>query len=101
GDKQFGRKTLAILIGQKKAVQLLTLMFIVSYAWVFLLIFVGIASLWTALVLLSAPKAVQASKGFVGKTLPIQMMPAMKATAQTNTFFGFLLAIGLCLEHFL
>lgn len=101
GDKQFGRKTLAILIGQKKAVQLLTLMFIVSYAWVFLLIFVGIASPWTALVLLSAPKAVQASKGFVGKTLPIQMMPAMKATAQTNTFFGFLLAIGLCLEHFL
>ncbi len=100
GDKQFGRKTLAILLGQKKAIQLLSAMFIISYSWVFLLIVLKLASPWIAIVLLSAPKAIQASKGFIGKTMPIQMMPAMKATAQTNTFFGFLLSVGLFIEHF-
>ena len=49
----------------------------------------------------SVPKAIQATKGFIGKTLPIQMMPAMKATAQTNTFFGFLLAIALLVNYWI
>ena len=101
GDKEFGRKTLAILLGRKRAIQLLASMFIVSYAWVFILIAMNIISPWLAIVVLSAPKAFKATKGFIGKTLPVSMMPAMKATAQTNTIFGFLLSIGLFLGHYL
>jgi 1,4-dihydroxy-2-naphthoate polyprenyltransferase len=99
GDKEFGRKTLAILMGRKKAIAFLASMFIVSYLWVFVLIFTQITSPWLAIVLLSIPKAVKATKGFIGKKMPIEMMPAMKATAQTNTIFGFLLSIGLFLGY--
>ncbi|AYA77476.1 1,4-dihydroxy-2-naphthoate octaprenyltransferase [Bacillus sp. Y1] len=101
GDKENGRKTLAILLGQKRAIILLAGMFIVSYAWVFTLIGLDYASAWLAIVLLSSPKAIKAIKGFIGKTKPVQMVPAMIATAQTNTIFGFLLSIGLFLGHFL
>ncbi|WP_449622646.1 1,4-dihydroxy-2-naphthoate polyprenyltransferase [Robertmurraya sp. Marseille-Q9965] len=101
GDKEFGRKTLAILLGRKNAIYLLAGMFIVSYAWIFVLMFLGYSSAWLAIVVLSIPKAVKATKGFVGKTMPIQMMPAMVATAQTNTIFGFLLSIGLFLDYFI
>lgn len=101
GDKEFGRKTLAILLGRKKAIYLLACMFIFAYGWVFGLIITEKASIWTMIVILSAPKAIKATKGFLGKTAPVQMMPAMKATAQTNTIFGLLLSIGLFLGYFL
>lgn len=101
GDKEFGRKTLAILIGRKNSITFLASMFIVSFIWVFALIFLQITSPWLAIVLLSVPKAIKATKGFIGKQMPIEMMPAMKATAQTNTIFGFLLSIGLFLGYYL
>jgi len=100
GDKENGRKTLAILLGRRGAINLLGASFTLSYLWVLALIFNGTASPWAALVLLSIPKAIKATKGFIGKTMPLQMMPAMKATAQTNTIFGFLLTVGLFIGHF-
>jgi 1,4-dihydroxy-2-naphthoate octaprenyltransferase len=100
GDKENGRKTVAILLGKKKAINLLAGMFIFSYLWVLALIISGVTPAWTAIVILSAPKAIKATKGFIGNSLPIQMAPAMKATAQTNTIFGFLLAIGIFIGHF-
>lgn len=101
GDKENGRKTLAILIGRKNAVSLLAGMFIVSFIWVFILIALQLVSPWLAIILISLPKAIKATKGFIGKKLPIEMMPAMKATAQTNTIFGLLLSIGLFLGYVL
>nr|WP_026009465.1 1,4-dihydroxy-2-naphthoate polyprenyltransferase [Priestia filamentosa] len=100
GDKEFGRKTLAILVGKKQSIVVLASMFTVSYVWIIGLIIAGVASPWLLLVFLSLPKPIQAVKGFIGKTMPIQMVPAMKATAQTNTFFGFLLSIGLFIGYF-
>ncbi|MGG3560253.1 1,4-dihydroxy-2-naphthoate polyprenyltransferase [Neobacillus rhizosphaerae] len=101
GDKENGRKTLAILIGKKKAIRLLAVMFIFSYIWILGLIISNEAPIWTAVVILSAPKAIKAIKGFIEGTLPIQMAPAMKATAQTNTIFGFLLAVGIFIGHYI
>ncbi|WP_045523834.1 1,4-dihydroxy-2-naphthoate polyprenyltransferase [Neobacillus niacini] len=100
GDKENGRKTLAILVGKKKAVNLLAYMFGFSFLWVLVLIFTDVAPIWTVIVLLSIPKANKAIKGFKEGVLPIQMAPAMKATAQTNTIFGFLLAIGIFIGYF-
>ncbi|RSK28282.1 1,4-dihydroxy-2-naphthoate polyprenyltransferase [Bacillus sp. HMF5848] len=99
GDKENGRKTLAILLGRQNAIKLLACMFVVSYVWVFALILFNNATPWLLLALLSIPKAISATKGFIGKTLPIQMMPAMKATAQTNTIFGLLVVIGLFVSN--
>lgn len=100
GDKENGRKTVAILLGKKNAIYLLAGMFTFSFLWVLGLIISGVAPVWTAIVVLSAPKAIKATKGFIENTLPIQMAPAMKATAQTNTIFGFLLAIGIFIGHY-
>jgi 1,4-dihydroxy-2-naphthoate polyprenyltransferase len=100
GDKENGRRTLAILVGKKKAISLLAGMFLFSYLWVIGLIISGIAPIWTALVIISAPKPLKAIKGFIEGILPLQMAPAMKATAQTNTIFGFLLAIGIFIGYF-
>jgi len=101
GDRKHGRKTLAILAGRTNAIRILASMFIVSFAWIVGLVALHIVSPWTLLVFLSIPKAITAAKGFIGKTKPIEMMPAMKATAQTNTQFGFLLALGLLISHWL
>lgn len=100
GDKENGRKTLAILLGKKRAIYLLAGMFTFSYVWVLALIITGVAPVWIAIVILSAPKAIKATKGFIENSLPIQMAPAMKATAQTNTIFGFLLAVGIFIGHY-
>ena len=81
GDKN-GRKTLAILVGRERAVGVLASMFIVSYIWTIALIIVGIVSPWMLIVFLSAPKAFKATKGFIGKSIPMEMVPAMIATAK-------------------
>ncbi|HHY72585.1 MAG TPA: 1,4-dihydroxy-2-naphthoate polyprenyltransferase [Bacillus bacterium] len=101
GDKKSGRRTLAILIGRENAVKFLAGMFVVSFIWIIALVATSIVSPWLLIVFASLPKAFQAVRGFKGKTLPIQMMPAMKATAQTNTHFGFLVAFGLLLSYWM
>lgn len=95
GDKEGGRKTLPILLGRKNAVNFLAALFIISYVWLIFLIITNHVSIWALLTLCSIPKAIEAIKLFRGKTIPIEMMPAMKATAQLNTLFGFILTIGL------
>jgi 1,4-dihydroxy-2-naphthoate polyprenyltransferase len=101
GDKENGRKTLAILVGRNNAIRILAGMFAISFIWMIGLVVFHLVSVWTLLVFFSVPKAITATKGFIGKTKPIEMMPAMKATAQTNTQFGFLLAIGLLISYWL
>lgn len=99
GDKEHGRRTLAILLGHDNAVKCLAGMFVVSYAWTVVLVAFTMVSPWLLLVLLSIPKAVKAIKQFSGKTEALEMMPAMKTTSQTHTFYGLLLACGLLLAH--
>lgn len=101
GDKANGRKTLPIVLGPKNTIYFLGIMFAFSYLWLVGLVVTGIVTPWILLAFLSIPKAIQATKGFIGKTEPITMMPAMKATAQTNTFFGLLMAIGLFISYLL
>lgn len=99
GDKANGRKTLPILLGPHKAIYFLGIMFAFSYLWLIGLVAARVVTPWILLAFLSTPKAFQATKGFMGKTEPIAMMPAMKATAQTNTFFGLLMALGLYISY--
>jgi 1,4-dihydroxy-2-naphthoate octaprenyltransferase len=99
GDEQNGRRTLAIILGHDGAIRFLTGMFVAAYLWVLLLVSVGNAPLGVLLVLLSLPKAVQAVKRFRGMTRNTEMVPAMKATAQLNTLFGLLMALGLFLGY--
>jgi 1,4-dihydroxy-2-naphthoate polyprenyltransferase len=98
GDEKNGRRTLAILLGHTGAVRFLAGMFLFSYLWVTGWVVTGMFSPWLLIVFLSVPKAVQAIRGFQDKSSPAEMMPAMAYTAQVNTQFGFLLALGLFLQ---
>lgn len=99
GDTVGGRKTLAILVGRKNAVTVLALFFIIAYVWIIGLIITGHLTVWGLLVLISVPKPIKAITIFKNHLLPIQVMPAMKNTAVTNTLFGLLLGIGILIAH--
>ncbi|QOV09654.1 1,4-dihydroxy-2-naphthoate polyprenyltransferase [Viridibacillus arvi] len=95
-----GRKTLAILLGREKAVNLLAFSFVVSYVWIIVLVIIGTVSPWLLVVFISIPKPIQAIKAFKeGVNDPAKQGIAMKSTALTNTFFGFLLSVGLVLSY--
>lgn len=99
GDKEGGRKTLAILVGRQNAVYILSLFFIVSYLWILGLVIIEDLTYWSLLVLLSIPLPIKAVEIFQHKEKPIECMPAMKLTSQTNTIFAFLLTIGLIISY--
>lgn len=99
GDKLGGRKTIAVLIGREKSITLLATLMLVAYGVTALLLITGILPLWALLTFLSGLKAREAIRKFRGKQTAIEMMPAMAATAKTNTIYGFLLGISLLLAE--
>ncbi len=100
-DKENGRNTIAILLGQTKAIKLLAVCFMVSYGLTIIFIGLGILPIWSLLALWSIKKAKQAINGFRGKQTNIEKIPAMIATAQTNTFYGLLLGLSLLIQIFI
>lgn len=99
GDKESGRKTMAILIGRKRAVNVLLALFVISYIWILILVVLNLVTPWALLVILSVKKPVHGIQVFKTKEHPLEVMPAMKDTALTNTLFGFLLGIGLLIGY--
>ncbi|QDP40941.1 1,4-dihydroxy-2-naphthoate polyprenyltransferase [Radiobacillus deserti] len=98
GDKENGRKTIAILVGHDAAVRLLATLFFLSFVITAVFIALGILPIWSLLTFLAIKKARDAYKGFIGKTMNIEMIPAMVSTAKTNTIYGFLLGISLIIQ---
>lgn len=99
GDREGGRKTLAILVGRQNAVYILSIFFIIAYLWIVGLVIIEDISYWALLVLLSLPLPIKAIEIFTHKEKPIDCMPAMKQTSKTNTIFAFLLSIGLLISY--
>lgn len=98
GDKRGGRKTIPVLLGRDKSITLMAALFVTAYVLTILYIILNILPLWSFITLLSAGKARSVIKNFRGKTEPLEMMPAMKATGITNTLYGFLLGISLLIS---
>lgn len=98
GDRNNGRRTLAILLGHERAVQFLAASLIVANVWIIALVALRILPLWTLLVLGSLWTSIAAIKVFRAGGSPSQMMPGMKLVAMTNTIFGALLLIGLVIN---
>ena len=101
GDKRSGRKTIAILLGRKNAINFLACLFALAYGLTLLYILFGMLPAWSLITFLSLKKAIEVVKNFQGKTEPIEMMPAMVATGKTNTIYGFLLGVSLLLSSYL
>jgi 1,4-dihydroxy-2-naphthoate polyprenyltransferase len=98
GDKKNGRKTIAILVGRKNAIKVLAGFFILSFVLTAAYIITGILPLWSLISFLAIMKAFEVIKKFQGKTMPIEMMPAMAATGKTNSIYGLLLGISLLID---
>ncbi|WP_077624997.1 1,4-dihydroxy-2-naphthoate polyprenyltransferase [Sediminibacillus massiliensis] len=101
GDKENGRKTIAILIGRQNAIKFLGSLFIASYVFMAIFVLTGILPVWSLITLIGIKKARIAVNGFKGKSTNLEMMPAMKATAQTNTIFGIMLGLSLLVHYFI
>ena len=101
GDKESGRKTMAILIGRKRAIDVLLALFVISYVWIIVLVIFGVITPWALLIILSVKKPVHAILIFKRKIHTFEVAPAMKDTALTNTIFGFLLGLGLLISYLL
>lgn len=100
-DTAGGRKTMAILVGRKTAITILASYFVLSYLWIIGLVVLQIITPWSLLVLLSLKKPIHAIKLFKQTENPVQVAPAMKDTALTNTIFVFLLGLGLLIGYYL
>ncbi|GAA0428534.1 1,4-dihydroxy-2-naphthoate polyprenyltransferase [Lentibacillus halophilus] len=100
GDKENGRKTVAILLGRKNAVRLLTILFITAFSLTAAYVIAGILPIWSLLALLSGIKAVDVIRKFKGKKSSLEMMPAMAATGKTNTIYGFLIGLSLLISNY-
>ncbi|HLS07196.1 MAG TPA: 1,4-dihydroxy-2-naphthoate polyprenyltransferase [Bacillota bacterium] len=100
-DKKNGRRTIAILLGHRWAVIFLAILFVAAYLFTATFIITGQLPIHSIIVFLSVPKAISVINGFRGKSEPIEMMPAMVATGQTNTIYGFLLGISLLISRFI
>lgn len=99
-DIKGGRKTLAILLGNHTGIAVLATAFIVSYLWIVVLVVTGYISPWALVVFVTVKKPYEAIQGFLkGNTEPKYMRVAMKSTAMTNTFFSFLLSVGLLISY--
>ncbi|WP_024953477.1 1,4-dihydroxy-2-naphthoate polyprenyltransferase [Sulfurospirillum arcachonense] len=98
-DQEKGRRTLPIILGHKRAVQVFSSVIITAYLWLVCLVMLKIVSFWVLVVFFSLPKALQAINKFKIKASAIVLMPAMRATAQLSTLFGLLLFVGLVLER--
>lgn len=96
-DTKHGRRTLAIFLQRTRATYFLIGMFIFSYGWLLFLVTIHMLPPLALLSFVSMPKAVQASRHFLTSTRPEDLAPAVVATAQTNTLFGFALTLGLLL----
>lgn len=99
-DTKGGRKTLAILLGRKKAVATLAIAFLVSYLWIVTIVLMGYVSPWALVMFLGLKKPISAIQGFQkGAKEPQYMRVAMKSTAMTNTIFGIFLSAGLLISY--
>lgn len=98
GDKENGRKTVAILLGRNKAIFLLSSLMLASYALTAAFILSGLLPIYSMLSYLSIPMAKKAIKTFQANTTNVGMIPAMAATAKTNTLYGALIGLSLLIQ---
>jgi len=101
GDKKSGRKTIAILLGPKGARYFLASLFVATYVLTAIYIIIGLLPWISVITFVTIKMAIDVVKGFQGKTLPIEMMPAMALTGSTNSAYGFLLGISLLISTFI
>lgn len=99
-DKQNGRKTIACLVGHRRAVYVLIAFFVGALLGIVVAVLAYGVTPWVLLSLLTIPMMIRAVRQFWVKAEPIVLMPAMASTAKVNTLFGALMVLGLVMSRF-
>ncbi|MFN4215011.1 1,4-dihydroxy-2-naphthoate polyprenyltransferase [Exiguobacterium sp.] len=94
-DKENGRRTIACLVGHRRAVLVLAGFFVAALVGILVGVFVYGVTPWVLLSLFTVPLMIRAVKRFWVKREPVELMPAMAMTAKVNTLFGAWMVIGL------
>lgn len=92
---QLFRRTLAMILGRVKAAKLVTVLILLPYLWVLGLIFSGMISWTSAIIIIALPLALKLRWAIRADAAREDEISAMKIAAQHHWAFGLLLAIGL------
>ncbi|RBY97216.1 1,4-dihydroxy-2-naphthoate polyprenyltransferase [Blastococcus sp. TF02-8] len=95
GDAEVGKRTLAVLLGDRPTRRLFAGLFVVAFAVV---AGVGVAHPWALLGLLAAPLAVQPARIVLSGAHGPALIAALQATGQVTLATGVLLGAGLALS---
>lgn len=94
-DANHGRRTLVILLGRERGLQLLRVLFLISSLWLVLWVTCGTLPWTSLLALLSLVPAMKVIRIFNTYADPVRLNEAMKFTSISCTLYHFLWAIGL------
>ena len=97
-DANHGRRTLVILLGRERGLQLLRGLFLISSLWIVAWAICGIMPWTSLLALLSLLPAMKVIHIFNTYADPVHLNEAMKFTSISCTLYHFLWAIGLLLN---
>ncbi|WP_410502561.1 1,4-dihydroxy-2-naphthoate polyprenyltransferase [Exiguobacterium acetylicum] len=98
-DKVNGRKTIACLVGHRRAVYVLIGFFAAAVLSLVIAVLAFEVSWFALLALLSIPLMIKAVRLFWEDLPPEKLMPGMAQTGKVNTIFGLLLAISLVIAN--
>jgi len=98
-DKVNGRKTIACLVGHRRAVHVLIGFFAAAVLSLIIAVLAFEVSWFALLALLSIPLMIKTVRLFWEDLPPEQLMPGMAQTGKVNTIFGLLLAISLVIAN--
>ena len=102
-DKKAGIKTLAIILGHKKAILTYHILIAAAFISILLMMAIGILPLWSIIVFLSAPIAIKNIKSALNAQLesPQSIATLDVQTAQFHLTFGVLLIASILLGTFI
>lgn len=94
-DANHGRRTLVILLGREKGLQLLRALFLISSLWILVWTILGVIPWPSLIALISLLPAMKVIHIFNTYADPVRLNEAMKFTSISCTLYHFLWAIGL------
>jgi 1,4-dihydroxy-2-naphthoate octaprenyltransferase len=93
-DKQFGKRTLATILGRHGAIVEYYVLLGATYLSLVITVALGVAPYWTLISLLTLPLAVRLMRIVAVEREPAALQPVLRQTAKLHTRFGVFLIAG-------
>lgn len=94
GDERVGKRTLAVMLGQKNSRFLYAMLVVVPFGWA-VFVALGVGSAWPLLTLLALPLVVVAVRPVLSGAVGPALIPTLRHTGQLTLAYAVLLGLGL------